>query len=64
VVLVDLKVVNKCKESFHDEMRFFVLNPVECHMLAGLENVLAVMVEDAFEMLQAHWRDGAEGLAQ
>jgi hypothetical protein len=22
------------------------------------------MVEDAFEMLQAHWRDGAEGLAQ
>ena len=64
VVLVDLKVVDKCKESLHDEMRFLVLDSVKCHMLAGLENVLAVMVEDAFKMLQAHWRDGAEGLAQ
>jgi hypothetical protein len=64
VVLVDLKVVYKRKESFHNEMRLFILNPVKGNMLARLENVLAVMVEDALKLLQSDWGNDCKGLAQ
>lgn len=33
-------------------MHFLILQPVECHMFASLEDMRAVMFEDLFEMVE------------
>lgn len=62
-VLVDMKVMDKGEESFHDEVWFFIFDAVECDVSAWLEDVVAVVVEDALELFEAGGRDETEGLA-
>ena len=51
IILIDVKVMDKGKESLHNKMGFLILYSIKSNMFAWLEDVVAVVIKNALQLL-------------